>query len=51
MLIATLEIVAQSLVCYFENDWTLNNMWHVIGWSVWFVIITIIRTVRKANYA
>ena len=50
-LIATLEVIFQSLICYFENDWSLGNMWHVIGWSILLAICVIVRIVRKANYA
>jgi hypothetical protein len=50
-LIATLEVIAQSLICYFENDWSLSNMWHVIAWSVWLTTCIIVRIVRRVNYA
>ena len=50
-LIATLEIILQSLIRYFENVWSLNNMWHVIGWSIWLAICVIVRIVRRVNYA
>jgi len=50
-LIATLEVIVQSLICYFENDWRLNNMWHVIAWSAWLSICIIVRIVRRENYA
>ena len=50
-LIATLEVIAQSLICQFKNDWSLNNMWHVIAWSVWLVICIVVRIVRRVNYA
>lgn len=50
-LIATLEVIAQPLICYFENDWILGNMWHVIAWSIWLAICVIVRIVRRVNYA
>jgi hypothetical protein len=50
-LIATLEVIAQSLICHFENDWSLNNIWHVIAWSFWLAICIVFRIARRANYA
>ena len=50
-LIATLEVLLQSLICYIQNDWTLNNLWHVIGWAVWLLICIIVRIVRRENNA
>ena len=50
-LIATIEVVAQSLICYLENDWSLNNMWHVIAWSVVLISCLVVRLIRKLNYA
>ena len=50
-LVATLEVIFQSLICYFENDWSLDNMWHVIGWSICLAICVIVRILRSENYA
>ena len=50
-LISTLEVIFQSLICYFENDWSLGKIWHVIGWSIFLAICVIVRIVRRANYA
>jgi hypothetical protein len=48
-LLSILEVIIQSLVCYFENDFSLNNMWHVIGWSIWLIICIIVGIVRRIN--
>ena len=50
-LVGTLEVICQSLICYFENDWSLSNMWHVIAWSIWLAICIFVRIVCRKNYA
>ena len=44
--IAVIEIILQMTIVVIENDYSINNMWHVIGWSIWLVILLIYRLLK-----
>jgi hypothetical protein len=45
--IALITLLLQLLIRYEENDFSLNNMWHVIGWGTWLFILSIYRIFSK----
>ena len=45
--IALITLLLQLLICYEENDFSLNNMWHVVGWGTWLFILSIYRIFSK----
>ena len=44
---ALITLLLQLLICYEENDFSLNNIMHVIGWSIWLFILSIYRIFSK----
>ena len=45
--VTLITLLLQLLICYEENDFSLNNMWHVIGWGTWLFILSIYRIFSK----
>ena len=45
--IAIIEIILQMIIVIYENNYTVWNMGHVIGWSIWLAILLIYRMFRK----
>lgn len=45
--VALIALLGQLLICYEENDFSLNNMWHVIGWGTWLFMLSIYRIFSK----
>jgi len=51
MTIAMITLLLQLTFRYFDGNWELHKMWHVIGWATWFTVCLIVRIVRGENYA
>lgn len=45
--VAFTTLLLQLLRCYDMNDFSLNNMKHVIGWGVWLFIFSSYRIFSK----
>ena len=40
-------IIIQSMIVVYENDYSLPNMVHVICWTLWLIVIFLLRAYKS----
>jgi hypothetical protein len=47
IVVSIATIIIQSMIVVYENDYSLPNMVHVIGWTLWLIVIFLLRAYKS----
>jgi hypothetical protein len=47
IVVSIATIIILSMIVVYENDYSLPNMAHVIGWSLWLIVIFLLRAYKS----
>ena len=47
IVVSIATIIIQSMIVVYENDYSLPNMAHVIGWTLWLIVIFLLRAYKS----
>ena len=47
IVVSIATIIIQSMIVVYENNYSLPNMAHVIGWTLWLIVIFLLRAYKS----